>query len=57
MMAVLHNIQEMAGPLKSSIQENLGNINFDLIKAQAIIPPKPLIMDLTSSPQANMNWP
>ena len=51
MMAIVHNVEEMAVPLKESISEFLPNINFNF-ESTAILPPKPLIQDLSSSPQS-----
>ena len=49
-MAVTHNIKDMAIPLKQSIADTYPNLNFNF-KSEALIPPKPLIPDLESSPQ------
>ena len=65
-----HGIQEMVEPLKESIKDDLPVLNVKNIfiltiltfhklreQPQAIIPPKPLILDLKASPIALCNWP
>lgn len=49
MSAVVHNIPDMAGPLKSSVEEYLPYISFDF-KASALITPKPILKN-------QPNWP
>ena len=48
MMAALHNIQDMALPLKQSLGENANKIDLNL-KSFALIPRKPIIQDFDSS--------
>jgi len=42
MTAVVHNLQEMAGPLKQSIEESLPFIKFE-DEYTALVPPKPVL--------------
>lgn len=51
MMAVLHNIQDMALPLKQSLGESAEKIDLN-IKSFALLPRKPLILDFESSQQS-----
>ncbi len=41
MSAVIHNLPEMAKPLKQSIEDCLHEINFDF-ESVCLIPPKPI---------------
>jgi hypothetical protein len=54
MSAVVHNLPEMAAPLKLSIEECLPEINFDF-ESFCLIPPKPLL-DF-QNPLISQNWP
>lgn len=54
MMAVLHNIPDMAIPLKQSLGENISNIDLNF-KSFALVPRKPLIQDIESSKQSIFN--
>lgn len=49
--AVNHNIEEMAVPLKESIADSLPTGDF-FKGAKALVPLRPLITDLASSPQS-----
>lgn len=53
-MAVTHNIEEMAVPLKQSL-----GVEIPTFKHQgfALVPPKPLIKDPESSKLLHINWP
>jgi coatomer protein complex subunit alpha (xenin) len=57
MMAVTHNIEDMARVLKPSLGDNLGNIDFSFFKPTALVPPKPLIPWSEKNPQVKQNWP
>lgn len=50
--ATLHNIEEMAVPLKESIADSLPTGNF-YKNAKALVPLRPLVTNLQSSPQSN----
>lgn len=54
--AITHNVAELAEPLHESIKDTLPSFNFSE-KTEALIPPKPLILDPKSSEAALCNWP
>lgn len=54
MSSVIHNIQDMAVPLKQSITTDLPHFQNHAV---ALIPPKPLIPEQESSKITQMNWP
>mmetsp|Transcript_33418 Transcript_33418/g.30413 ORF Transcript_33418/g.30413 Transcript_33418/m.30413 type:complete len:504 (-) Transcript_33418:1241-2752(-) len=58
MTAVTHNIPEMAEPLNESLKkENLPNPEDFAVDSEALIPPKPLIIDSSTSAISFVNWP
>jgi len=44
MSAVVHNLPELAAPLKQSIEESVSGLNFDF-KSLCLIPPKSVFPD------------
>lgn len=54
-MANVHNIQELAVPLKESIEEVTPLP--EKYKYEALVPGKPLVKDQEISGQSKRNWP
>ena len=54
--AVNHGLEDMVAPLAQALEGNLPSLNISE-KPIALIPPKPLVLNVQSTPIATVNWP